>query len=248
MTVEKNPLSGLDMQAKVREYRQLGYTVIDGLIPREVATRWSERILNLRAKGELTYKGTAEGEEFTEGLKQEYQNYFVLGGRETAEDQTLREMFHFYYAFLPMLGLITGVPMVASPYPDSIINCKIYWPPEGQQGGHFDTNGFTFLLYLSDNEEEGETALYPLTQRRNLGDDRPQKFFGEAHKVEPRMGRVLLMQGRECWHWASGVKDKPKVACPWNYYMEGDTWRPKDMDFHTTGVGNANAEEAAAAK
>jgi len=55
------------------------------------------------------------------------------------------------------------------------------------------------------------------------------------HKIEVRQvyaesGSLLIMKGREVWHTSEPTINEEKRVVVFNYYENGDTWRPKKFD------------------
>lgn len=122
----------------------------------------------------------------------------------------------FYARAAELATRAAGEGVVTSPHGRSRYVFKLYPAGCGAQGWHYDTNGVTALLYLTDNEE-GCTRVVGLD--------------GEVYTVFPRAGDMLLMQGRRCWHRPDPVITEVKAVVPFNLYIAGDdTPRPANLD------------------
>ncbi len=109
-----------------------------------------------------------------------------------------------------------GFDVVLSTLPRSRFVLKAYRAPDGCQGWHFDTNGLSALVYLTDNPRDGATRV-------RLPD-------GTDHLVHPQAGALLLLQGRALWHRADPVREGVKLLLAINLYPPGDLRRPDNLD------------------
>lgn len=78
-------------------------------------------------------------------------NHHIFKGPDIRKD--LPELKSIYHAIVPLVSLVTCTDTIVSPYPLSDINIKAYPPGGGTLGLHYDTNGITVLLFLTDNKE-----------------------------------------------------------------------------------------------
>ena len=134
------------------------------------------------------------------------------------------ELVPLYHSMVPLISVITHGDVITSPHSGSEITLKIYQDKKAAQGWHYDTNTITALLYLTTNQE-GATVCK--VQKHHPSWTKPKV---KTHKIYPRAGSLLLMQGREVWHCAEPLINEIKVVVPFNYYLKNDTWRPAGID------------------
>jgi len=133
------------------------------------------------------------------------------------------ELVGAYHAALPLVSMVTSTNTVISPHEGSEINIKAYPKNGGTLGAHFDTNGITALIYLTDNTE----GALVLRKKR----EHPEKgVWHEEERIYAESGMLLLMKGREIWHWSEPTANEEKIVVVMNYYQSGDTWRPAHFD------------------
>lgn len=204
----------LDLEAMSREYKDRGLTILRGFLPTEVASRWVADILHARDEGhgKMVVVEDERGEQAS-GIGGNLR-YEVVGGHDCA--RLLPEVMAVYHCLPALLSVITEQDVVVSPYPRSAVVAKIYRAAGFGQGWHFDTNGISALLFLTDNSE-GATMVNPLTG-------------GHTESILPAAGSLIVMRGREVWHRAGYMTKETKVMLPLNFYVNGDTWRPGDID------------------
>jgi hypothetical protein len=211
------------------EFLTQGFTVIDDFFPVDVVTAWKNHVYAL-----------AETQQ--EGVKI-VDKTFSQANLE-ARDSAGRYKFvsinglaafkmdgveHWYNAMSKYLSLFTGLDIVGSWDKQSSVTFMKYDAPGGGLVHHFDSNFITFLLYLTDNPEEGATDMLPISALfpTNLG--QPDEKRGESVLVYPKFNRVVIFQGRKVWHSSQPVFKDTKISSVWNFYERGDTWRPKDV-------------------
>ena len=200
----------LELERHQDEYVELGFTVIQ-LIPEEIAIGWGNDIVQAITAG-FGQRVDQAGDE-KDGLGGRLY-YDLIDGIDCT--RLIPGMLAVYQTLPALLSAITGLDVVCSPYDRSRVCGKRYPAGGGQQGYHFDTNGITVVVYLSTNSD-GKTRMQPLTGAAEV-------------MVQPQAGHVLLMQGRKVWHRSDPVAEAQKIISPWNYYENGDTWRPPGLD------------------
>jgi len=134
------------------------------------------------------------------------------------------ELVGAYHALLPLVSIVTCSKTLISPYPESDINIKAYPKGGGTIGGHYDTNAITVLIYLTTNSEAPLELEIPKSH--------PSKDIDwiENENIYASSGSMLLMKGREVWHRSKPTEKEEKFVVIFNYYVEGDTWRPDKFD------------------
>lgn len=103
-------------------------------------------------------------------------------------------------------------PIALSPFDELAVVMKRYPVGTGEQGWHTDTNGLTALLYLNDCPDGGITEVID--------------FNGDHQRIQPEQGKLLLMEGRRCWHCAHPAGSSTKEVLLFNLYRPGDQYRP----------------------
>jgi hypothetical protein len=152
-----------------------------------------------------------------------YRHYLTLNGHQIRE--LIPDMHIWYQSLIPLWSAITFWDVITSPHVLSDCNVKIYQGEKAGHGWHYDTNGLTVLLYLSDNSTGG-TRLQPLDNAHPQ-----QEADTRTVVVLPRKGHFLVMRGRKVYHCGESCENEVKIACPWNYYIAGDVWRPNSLDL-----------------
>lgn len=215
------------------EFWKNGFTVLDGLFNDSTVEGWRTEALetakNTNQPGVklLKKKFTEPNLECLDGVGT--YDLVRIDGSEILKSERFKGMADFYAMMPFILNAITGLDVVVSPWPESSISVMVYAPPSGQMLPHYDSNGITLLLYLTDNED-GATKVLPLTALRSLNPDVPLQKIGDESLILPKTGRVVVMQGRKVWHTSEPVTKAIKVSSAWNYYERGDTWRPDGVD------------------
>jgi hypothetical protein len=212
--------SNFELKSQWRqEYQTRGFTVIETAVVDWVAETW-KRVFEAYVESGRARRIDVKDErgEVADGIGGRL-FYDLIDG--VSCEKLVPDMLKLYRRLPTSLCQITQQAVICSPYERSKVCAKIYPAGGGQQGAHFDTNGITVILYLTSNED-GCTVIKPLDG-------------GEEVAVKPRAGNLLLMRGRECWHHAAPAIAKPKVISAWNYYVEGDTWRPEWLDDQIYG-------------
>lgn len=200
------------------DYERAGFTVLRDMISIPTADRWRAAFESAFESGHGHSVDVAdERGETASGIGGRLR-YDLLDGIQC--ERLLPDMIQRYEQLTSTLSIITRQKIIVSPYPRSKVCGKGYPVNGGQQGWHFDTNGVTVIVYLTSNAD-GQTVMISLDE--------------ENVSVAPRSGSILLMQGRKVWHCGAPVKEKPKLISCWNYYVDGDTWRPEGIDDQIYG-------------
>ncbi|MBW4631172.1 MAG: 2OG-Fe(II) oxygenase family protein [Iphinoe sp. HA4291-MV1] len=187
-----------------------GYCVIDDFLAREFCTNFIELIAKFTAKNEIA--------EVSRKTKDRSLHYFVIHGLQIEE--YLSEISHLSQKINELVNLITGKDFDLLKNKKVAVNINIL-----KQGGeylwwHYDRNVITAILYLNQ-AEGGNIELYP-QYRIHLGSLKFTKiqkyldfllqlkfvrnFFGKKVVVEPKPGRLLIMQGDKCLHSVSAYR------------------------------------------
>ena len=190
------------------EYHRDGFTVIDDVVT--TAADWRDLVL---ASPLLSAVYTPQ-EKRTVAAGEGYNLHRVLDRFET--DATLPTVRELYRDVLERAKEIAGPQASSSPYARSAYYVKVYDPPAGQQGWHFDTNDVSGVLYLTSHTQSGATVVTSLD--------------GVIHRLQPRAGSLLLLQGTKCWHRADAVLDRPKITLLLNYYLGTPAPRHPELD------------------
>lgn len=207
---------------KQNEYHHVGYTTIPNLLDDRLCDSLNKKILDAINSNEITlvdHQGKGSEKELDGGGK--YLHHIFLS---EDIDKFLPELKGAYHALLPLVSMVTSTNTILSPHEESDINIKSYPPKGGTIGAHFDTNGITALLYLTDNPNEGHLKL------RVKRSHPSGKNWVDNYSIASEKGMLLLMQGRKIWHWSDPTINQLKNVVVFNYYEKGDTWRPKNFD------------------
>ncbi len=207
-----------------------GFCILDGLFPSELLKDWKVRVewLSKYSKSEGVNHINKTFTEANLAARDGVGTYKFtsIDGRSCFDFPGIKEYYHSNSNFL---SLLTGLDIVESFDRQSAITFMNYQPPGGQIIPHFDTNFLTFLLYLTDNEGEGATEILPITSLRPTILGHADEVIGESIKIYPKFGRVLLFNGRRCWHSSNPVVKENKISSVWNYYPKDDNFRPADV-------------------
>lgn len=189
-------------------FRSLGLVIIDDYIEPTLAQTWGEA---LALSPLLRHIKTAEADRVVDAGAGDNEHY-SLDAPQT--DQTVAEISSVYAAIFEEFIAPLNPYAIVSPYERSRYYVKVYRNGCGQ-GWHYDTNTYSAILYLSST-----TAPSGVTEV--IARD------GETYRVAPQAGRLLLLDGRHCWHCARPVHDETKVTVLLNYYDKGH--RPRDLN------------------
>lgn len=214
---------------KQTQFWEQGYTIFDNLLPLLMIEYWrgcvegysecdGEGINHISKKFD---KPNAEARD----AAGEYR-FTSIDGRLCFSFHALTE---YYYSTANFLSLFTGLDVVESWDRQSAITFMNYPATGGQIVPHYDTNGLTLLLYLTNNPDEGATQLYPLTSLRPTLLGQPDEIIGEPVLIYPKAGMAVLFQGRRCWHSSLPTIKANKISAVFNYYQKDDNWRPADV-------------------
>ncbi len=181
------------------QFIEEGYTLIDNQVPNPV--KWRGQILNSIDLKEVYVPENKRKVAAGKGsLKYAALDRFQL-------DKVIKEIHTYYHSLVELLTLVTNQNIITSPYDRSAYYAKVYKSKGDEQGWHYDTNGLTVILYLTDNTLSGRTEIERLNDKKRVF-------------VNPKAGSMLVMKGRECWHRAEPIESGLKVICPLNYYVD----------------------------
>jgi hypothetical protein len=193
--------------AAAADYRDVGFVVFDDAIP--MASDWAQRFLDSAAGSRVHL---AERDRTVEAGGGD-NNHRALD-RFTV-DAVVPEVGLFYPQLLLSVRHAVSRYAILGPYRRSGYYVKIYEQPGDAQGWHFDTNSISAIAYLTTNAT-GATEIN--------GSD------GRTHLVYPEAGRLLLLDGRRCWHRAQPVEQEVKVTLLLDYYLLGHRLRKLHLD------------------
>lgn len=197
-------------------------TVITDLIPVEICDNLTDRVNKIIAQGQVDrVQHTGLGNTAVSDLGGEY-NHHIFKGPDIK--QHLPELNAIYHAILPLISLVTCTDTVVSPYSLSDINIKAYPPGGGTLGLHYDTNGITVLLFLTENKEA------PLRMQIERCHPSKKEPWIEHKKIYAKKGSLLIMQGRKTLHDSEPTITEQKLSVVYNFYERQDTYRHEDFD------------------
>ncbi len=186
-----------NLETYEKEYLEQGFTVLDNMVP--LAASWKESILNSKDLREVYVSEEKRKVAAGKGSLK----YAALDRFQT--DSVVSELNDYYEKLVEILIQITHQEVITSPYERTAYYSKVYRNKGDEQGWHYDTNGLTVIIYLTNNQDSGRTEIEKL--------DGSGTLF-----VAPKAGSILIMQGRRCWHRAEPIMSGIKVICPLNYY------------------------------
>jgi hypothetical protein len=209
------------LEDHVRAYHYDYATTLDGIMDAGQCAVLVERINRLVDAGEVKrVDHVGRGTEAMSDTGGRYLHHIFEGDDVRRH---LPELTAVYRAILPLVGAVTSQEAVLSPYPRSDVNIKVYPPGGGTLGEHYDTNGITVLLFLTDNREA------PL--RMQIPRAHPSRGrWVERRVIHARAGTLLVMKGREVLHDCEPTVSEQKISVVFNYYVRGDTWRHESFD------------------
>lgn len=219
------------LEDHVRAYHYDYATTLDGIMDAGQCAVLVERINRLVDAGEVKrVDHVGRGTEAMSDTGGRYLHHIFEGDDVRRH---LPELMAVYRAILPLVAAVTSQEAVLSPYPRSDVNIKVYPPGGGTLGEHYDTNGITVLLFLTDNREA------PL--RMQIPRAHPSRgAWVERRTIHARAGTLLVMKGREVLHDCEPTVSERKISVVLNYYVRGDTWRHASFDdFVYDGVAPA---------
>jgi hypothetical protein len=211
-----------DLRKHQHDYFYDFATVIENLIPERICDQLASRVNSIITAEQVDHvKHQSLGTNAVSDLGGEY-NHYIFKGDDIR--QHLPELNAVYHALLPLVSVITCADAVVSPYPASDINIKAYPPGGGTLGLHYDTNGITVLLSLTDNNEA------PLRLQLERSHPSKKKPWIEKRNIHARKGALLIMQGRKVLHDSEPTRTEQKLTVVYNYYERHDTYRHEDFD------------------
>ncbi|MDQ7994426.1 MAG: hypothetical protein AAGC76_01090 [Luteibacter sp.] len=209
------------LEKHIREYHYDYATMVDGIMCRSQCVELAARIDRLTHSGQIKLVDhEGKGTEAVSDAGGRYLHHIFEGDDVR---RYLPELATVYHAMLPLVAAVTSQDAVLSPYPRSDINIKVYPPGGGTLGEHYDTNGITVLLFLTDNREA------PLRMQISRAHPSCEPWV-ERRDIYGRAGSLLLMKGREILHDCEPTIVEQKISVVLNYYVRGDTWRHQSFD------------------
>lgn len=197
-------------------------TVLENLIPGSICDQLAARVNTVIADDLVDHvKHKGLGTDAVSDFGGEYNHHIFKGDDIRAH---LPELNAIYHAVVPLISVITCADAVVSPYPASDINIKAYPPGGGTLGLHYDTNGITVLLFLTDNKEA------PLRMQIERSHPSRKAPWIETRNIYAKKGALLVMQGRKTLHDSEPTKTEQKLTVVYNYYERHDTYRHPDFD------------------
>lgn len=216
-----------------REMAQKSWSLIEDLLPPDLCDEWCARLDQLVAGNRLALVDHSGG-----GSRLHLDGggrylHFLCDGRHVR--QSFPELVALYHALRYWVADLTLSDIVLSPYPDTDVTIHVYPVGGGTVGPHFDTNGITALLYLTDNQE-GRLRLWTATHDPWRGTTYEDPSAKEVIEYVPaRKGNFVVMYGRRIWHDVEPMLSERKCTVLFNYYSAGDTRRPDGFDDFAYG-------------
>ncbi|ELC3720843.1 hypothetical protein RJE73_001842 [Salmonella enterica] len=211
-----------DIQKHRHNYFYNLATVVEELIPAEICDNLTDRVNTIIAQGLVDHVNhSGLGNDAVSDLGGVYNHHIFKGPDVRAH---LPELNAIYHAITPLISLITCTDAIVSPYSLSDINIKAYPPGGGTLGLHYDTNGITVLLFLTDNNEA------PLRMQINRSHPARKETWTDHKKIFARKGALLVMQGRKTLHDSEPTITEQKLSVVYNFYERHDTYRHEDFD------------------
>jgi hypothetical protein len=211
-----------DLRKHQHDYFYNLVTTVDSLIPNHICDQLAWRVNQVIADGLVDHvKHKAVGTSAVSDLGGEYDHHIFKGDDIRRH---LPELAAIYHALLPLISIITCTDTIVSPYPVSDINIKSYPPGGGTLGLHYDTNGITVLLFLTNNREA------PLRMQIERSHPSQKGQWIETRNIYAKKGTLLVMQGRKSLHDSEPTKTEQKLTVVYNYYERHDTYRHEDFD------------------
>ena len=211
------------VEQHMSEYQGIGLTVVPGVVPADAAGAWLQKCLAVADRHGIERHEEVGGVEGQYGPRRMLR-YTIVDGEAVREHWP--EMMGLYTGLATVVRLVTGLPVILSPYGKSAAVVKVYRGAGAEHGWHHDTNVITGLLYLTTHRPdsgEGATEYIPVA----YGTDRSR-----AREIWPVAGDFLVMRGREVFHRVPPMRsaDALRVTIPLNYYTPTDVWRPPGLD------------------
>ncbi len=173
--------------------------------------------------------------------------YYVIDGEQV--ENYLPEISILYGgAVKELVNQLTGLQYVQLENTRVGVNVNIMPPARSEYRWHYDHTTITAILYLNA-VEEGETELYPnyrvLLKNRNHAQIQQfldrfihlkiiRDIFGKKITVTPRSGRLLIIQGKKCWHSVRSVQgSKERINIILSYDVPGAQFpMEKSLDMY----------------
>lgn len=207
-----------------------GFCLIDDLFPADLLKEWKHNVEYLsehsEAAGVNRIDKVFEKEDLETRDSSGSYKFTSIDGRANSEFRCLQS---YYFSISNFLSLLLNSDIVTSFDEQSSISFMKYDPPGGTLLNHFDSNFPSFVLYLTDNPDEGATEILPITALRPTILNRADEVIGPAVKIYPKFGQVLLFNGARCWHGSNPVFKFPKISAVFNYYVKGNEFRPDQV-------------------
>lgn len=222
---------------KSSQLNQKGYQIIDDFLTGEQCQDLLEAI--------ASYRSTEEVVEVYRQEKERSLHYFVIDGDKI--EKCLPEVKRLYLDINKLVNRISGKNLVPLSNKRVGVNINIT-SGGGEYRWHYDRNAVTAILYLNE-VAGGETEMYPkyriyLSQKKHTSlqgflDKTLQlklvrRLFGKKESVEPRAGRMLIMQGDRCLHSVRPVEgDRDRINLILSYDVAGANFpMEKNLDSY----------------
>jgi hypothetical protein len=161
--------------------------------------------------------------------------YKVIDGHQI--EQGLAGIWDLYHGeILDIVTKNSGLKLRPLGNQQAGVNINIMAPQKSSYRWHYDRNDVTAILYLN-SVEGGETELYPnyrILVGKNRGSLLQQwldkalllppvrSLFGTRMRVEPEVGKLVMMRGNRCWHSVRPViGDVERVNIIFAFEIEG---------------------------
>lgn len=193
---------------------------LENVLPKSLALELGKRFID---SSEGTEVRVAEKDRTSTGLNAgQGDNKHVAFDRFLTE-KLAPELGDVYFLNPPVLSDILGKQVLTSPYERSAYYIKLYYPPDSQQGWHYDTNSLTVVLYLTDNPGDGFTEI--TNKEDNTG----------TTLVAPTAGTILMFDGHHLLHRSQATVNAHKVICVMDYYFPGHADRKPYLNSYIFG-------------
>jgi hypothetical protein len=191
---------------------QTGYCVIDNFLPPEQCEYLLELIDNYRTNHRVTEVIRNKSRNQERSL-----HYWVIDGSQIKTH--LPEIWNLHHNVNDVVNNLSKKELTNLENEKVTVNINIM-KTASEYRWHYDRNKITAILYLN-KVKGGNTEFYP-NYRLHLGKNKQTKlqnildlllqinilrrFFSKKHLVEPRQGRILIMQADKCLHSVSSVE------------------------------------------
>lgn len=198
--------------SQIGDYKNTGYTISQNVISHKTCDSWitslSNNLVSHSNHVEMQEKKRTISAGKGDSIHKIFDRYSV--------DKILPEINKIYTNLLfNELKAHLKENIILSKYSRSAYYIKFYIPPDGQQGWHYDTNDYTYLIYLTDNED-GHTEVNCLN--------------GEKKNIKPKKSQGLFLNGKGCYHRALNVNESLKAVLILNYYKPNHEPRNMNID------------------